>query len=152
MLNKRGTISENIIYLAIYLVISLSIIQLIKVVPASIFSKTIEVQEQENIIYAERIYEFLSEKDSHTKQTRTGKIEKLKDLSQEFNDFNSIKYFGAMATLDNKWSYYNQEFYEDAAPLAPGKYKLYINSKPIIRQGNNTLMNISTVFSTKLRE
>ncbi len=147
-MHNKGTISENIIYLAIYLVMSLMIVYLIKIVPTTIFAKTIQTQEQESIIYTERIYDFLSEKDEHTRQTIIGKASQLKKINQEFNDFNSIKHFAALIEFNNEKEYYNQEFYEDAAPLAPGKYKLFTAEKPTL---NNSKIKINTVFSTKLK-
>ncbi|PIN80171.1 hypothetical protein COV11_04610 [Candidatus Woesearchaeota archaeon CG10_big_fil_rev_8_21_14_0_10_30_7] len=122
-MNKGQIAGEGIFYF-IYLTITLLLFAGIHYIPDLVLNANLDTHDLENQIYNERIFNLVSETDLYTKRVLQGTINTFENdlLNDAFSEEKKIAF---KISLNGEQIYFNQNFYEYAAPLAPIRYKIF---------------------------
>ena len=122
--------------LIVYVALTILVLIALVFTPSQLINQTTQPIALDATIFAERINQKLS---AVSAVSGVQKMMLTPDVSRALALNPTPKKYGAKVTIGRTEVYYNQEFYEDAYPLAPYKYDRFIstfsknkNNQPIL--------------------
>lgn len=134
--HKRGLLGEDVIQWIVYVIMTGVILALVRGLPLSIYSNAVDTASMENTIMSERVYAHVADQSPLTGRNYPGQLKsreawKQQNILNAFDTIGSPRKLAFKAALDHDALYYNQALYEDGKPLAPVRYKNFIEERPV---------------------
>lgn len=144
---RKGQISVEMIFYLIYIPLTLLLVWGVRLIPEMLFAVNLDTHNLENKIYNERIFNEISEVDLYTKRVLRGEIKNFDEAIIK-NAFTKEKSIAFKLEMMGKTAFFNQDFYEYAAPLTPIRYKLF-EEKRIVDYKVPRVLTIKQVYDDK---
>jgi hypothetical protein len=155
--HKRGLVSEDVIQWIVYVIMTGIVLALVRGLPLSIYSNAVDTASMENAIMNERVYVKIADHHPLTGRAHPGYLQN-KEAWARHNILNSFETAGSprklafKATIGHDPLYYNKPLYEDGKPLAPVRYKNFIEQRPVwlIQEQRFETLEIDQVYAPQV--
>lgn len=136
LFNKKAQV-QHVWKWLLYISMTAIIVFIITYIPTIILSSAAKTQQLENIVFSERIYNKMSIYDPLLFRTYPGHTCKQgcfdqKFINTSFDNLDSARQMGFKLTFDQKSIFFNKDFYDDAVVLAPVRYDLFVEERPVL--------------------
>jgi len=140
----------DMLYWFFYLPFTAVIILVILFIPQNVEKIQLETHNLDQAIIAERAFAKVARQDINTGRIYIGQLpENIEEKDLIFDNSQSPKDLAIKISVDGKEAYYNKEFYADAKPLAPVRYRSYKQVKPAIQGNEIKAVEVEEVFPKK---
>ena len=143
----------------VYIIVTGIVVFIITYTPSIVIGKSVEVQNLENVIFSERIYNKLALRDPLLFRFYPGFT--CADfcfdegfITDSFDNSGSLREVGFKLSLAGKSIFFNRIFYEDAVVLSPVRYDRFIEVRPVIVVDKKSVdkLIIDQVYSGRLKK
>jgi len=154
-MQRKGEIGAEFPYWRVYIFLAAAVFIALVTIPEALLKPQLDTQALENEIYNNRLFTALSHRERMTNELSVGIINTLDEAKvQKAFDVGLGERLGFVVVIDDKPVYVDQRFYEDARPLAPGRYKLFAEQRPVLHHDTRQLTSaaIEQVYNPRILE
>ncbi|MBD3361313.1 hypothetical protein GF358_00820 [Candidatus Woesearchaeota archaeon] len=149
LFNKKAQ-TQHVWKWLVYIPLTAVVVFIITYIPSVVLGNAAKTDQLENIVFSERIYNKMSIYDPLLFRTYPGHTCKQgcfdqKFITNSFDNSGSAREMGFKLIFDNKEIFFNRDFYDDAVVLAPVRYDLFIEQRPVFVVDTGDIENLEIV-------